>query len=280
MLNEPPDHERRRLHPLERPIEPSPQQPRRDDQQVMLHIPFVKPYFIWGIIVINVVIFAIGEFSPTLGFNFIFYGANNQVAVLIDGEYLRLFSAMFLHGSLPHVFFNMYSLYAIGSSVEGLFGHTRLALIYVLGGLTGSLLSVLFNGPMVVSVGASGAVFAVFGAEIIYVYQHRKLLGDNGRRQLRQLLIFAGINFAFGLLSSLNLGAVSIDNWAHIGGFLGGAFLTWYIGPLFLLRRHPQREGAFLAEDANPLRKSYQAVSLYTAALLGLLIAASLIMRQ
>ncbi|HEX2620572.1 MAG TPA: rhomboid family intramembrane serine protease [Phototrophicaceae bacterium] len=277
MLNEPPDHQRR-VHPLERPPQ-TPAEHQPEEQQVMLHIPFVKPYIMWGLIAVNVLIYVIGWLIPRVGNDFLFYGANNQTAVLIDGEYVRLLYAMFLHASPAHVFFNMYALYAIGSSVEGLFGHARFIIIYLLGGLTGSLLSILLNGPDVMSVGASGAVFAIFGAEIVYVYQHRKLLGERGRSRLRSLLIIAGMNFALGLATSLNLGGVIIDNWGHVGGFLGGILLTWYIGPLFLLRRHPQREGAFLAEDANPLIKNYQVVSLYSAALIGILIVATLIMR-
>jgi rhomboid protease GluP len=278
MLNEPPDPQRRRVHPLERPPEPPPEQ-QHQGQQVMLHIPYVKPYMTWLLIGINVLIFAAGWASPELQRTFFLNGANNQTEVLINGEYLRLFYAMFLHAGIAHIFFNMYSLYVIGSTVEGLFGHLRFAIIYLVGGLTGSILSVLFNGPAVNSVGASGAVFAIFGAEIVYLYHHRKLLGARGREQLRTLLIFAAMNFGIGILSSLDPGGVSIDNWGHIGGFIGGAALTWYIGPIFLLKRHPTREGAFLADDVNPLHNRYQAVALYISLLLVLLIAATFILR-
>lgn len=278
MLNEPPDHQRRRVHPLERPPEPPPEH-HREEQQVMLHIPYVKPYTTWVLIAINLLVFIIGQLSPELNQALLVNGANNQTQVLVNGEYLRLLYAMFLHAGLAHIFFNMYSLYVIGATVEGLFGHVRFILIYLIGGLTGSVLSVIFNGPQVNSVGASGAVFAIFGAEIVYLYHHRKLLGANGRQQLRTLLIFAGMNFAIGILSSLNLGAVSIDNWGHIGGFIGGIALTWYIGPVFLLKRHPTREGAFLADDVNPLRSRYQVISLYVAVLLALLIAATFFVR-
>jgi rhomboid protease GluP len=278
MLNEPPDQQRRRVHPLERPPEPPPEH-HREEQQVMLHIPYVKPYLTWLLIAVNVLIFVAGQFSDSIGLMLFREGANNQTEVLVNGEYLRLFFAMFLHAGIAHIFFNMYSLYIIGSTVEGLFGHVRFAIIYLVGGLTGSILSVLFNGPDVRSVGASGAVFAIFGAEIIYLYHHRKLLGARGREQLRTLLIFAGMNFAIGILSSLNLGGVSIDNWGHIGGFIGGIVLTWYIGPVFLLKRHPTREGAFLADDINPLRNRYQIISLYVAVLLMLLIGATFFVR-
>ncbi|MBC8098600.1 MAG: rhomboid family intramembrane serine protease [Armatimonadetes bacterium] len=281
MLNEPQDHQPQRVHPLERaPQAVDPAEVRDEQQQqVMLHIPVVKPYVTIALIVVNLIIFAVGQFSATLGQRFILDGANNQLRVIVDGEYLRLLFAMFLHGSLSHIFINMYSLYVIGSTLESLFGHVRFALIYFLGGLTGSIVSVLFNPPMVNSVGASGAVFAIFGAQLVYLYQHRKLLGAGGRRQFRNLLVIAVMNLAVGILSSLGAGTVRIDNWGHIGGLIGGVALTWYIGPLFLLRRHPQREGAFLAEDVNPLAKRSSVISVYSALLIAILIAATFVMR-
>lgn len=277
MLNEPPDHQRR-VHPLERQPDPvSETQQAQPEQRVMLHIPVVQPYITYLLIAINVLVFVVGEFNPSMGSAFVENGANNQVLVLADGEYLRLLYAMFLHAGFAHVFFNMYALFAIGASVERMFGHVRFGLIYLLGGLTGSILSVVLNGPRIYSVGASGAVFAIFGAQIIYLYQHRKLLGENGWRELRSLLFYAGLNLLIGLTSALSPGGVNIDNWGHIGGLAGGVILTWFTGPVFLLRQHPRHDGAFLAEDANPLRRSYQVYFLFTAALLAMLIAATLI---
>src|SRR5690606_30425031 len=113
--------------------------------------------------------------------------------VLVQGQYHRLFTAMFLHAGLLHIFFNMYALYLFGSILEPLFGHLRFIIIYLLGGLTGSVLSVVLGDPnppfaqMVfagASVGASGAVFAIFGAEMVFIYRHRALLGERGRAQL------------------------------------------------------------------------------------------------
>ncbi|MCU0500117.1 MAG: rhomboid family intramembrane serine protease [Anaerolineae bacterium] len=275
MLNEPPPPEKR-PHPLERkPIDETTANPNR----VMLHIPISKPYVTYGLLALNIVIFVVGLLIPNLDRQLLLGGANNQILVLREGEYLRLFSAMFLHGGLIHLFFNVYALFIVGTNIEGLFGHVRFTLIYVLGGVTGSLLSVLFNSPQTLSVGASGAVFALFAAELIYLYQHRKLLGPNGREQFKNLLILAGLNFALGIFSSLGLTSMNIDNWGHIGGFIGGVILTWYIGPILMIRQHPQREGAYLAEDINPLAQRYQVISLYSAALLAVLIVATLVSR-
>lgn len=283
MLNEPPDKPTRKRHPLERAPQPSPGPAGGDGerrQQVMLHIPVVRPIVTYVLMAINIVIFVAGFVSPTLQQSLIVSGANNRMAVLMDGEHLRLVTAMFLHGGPAHIIFNMYALYAIGGTVEGLFGHARFLLVYALGGLTGSLASILLNDPFTLSVGASGAVFAIFGAEMIYLYQHRKLLGENGRRQLQSLAIVALLNLAIGFLGAVTPDGARIDNWGHVGGFIGGVVLTWYIGPLFLLRRHPEREGAYIAEDVNPLSGRYQVVSLYGAALLAVLIVATLLARS
>lgn len=288
MLNDPPpDNKGRRLHPLEQQAEDyrkaqesgvDPEQPKR--QQVMLHIPVARPLLTQALIALNAAIFVVMYFFITPDqleqvFNF---GANNQVAVLQNAEFHRLLTAMFMHGGIAHIVFNMLALYYIGSTVERFYGHIRFALVYFLGGLAGSILSVMLNGPNVQSVGASGAVFAIVGAEIAFLYHHRKLLGQVAQSRLRQLIIIAGLNFAIGFASSLTPSAVSIDNWGHVGGFVGGLALAWLITPVFNLKRHPQRPGAFTTEDINPLDGRFQVLMIYISVLLVMLIAATLLL--
>jgi rhomboid protease GluP len=274
MLNEPPENNRR-PHPLElKPKAPPPPSSEQGEQGTM-HIPSVPPNLTRFLIAINVFIFVVfGLFLPDIYADLVAQGANQQQRVLRGAEYHRLFTAMFLHGGLAHLFFNMYALYIIGSRVEMLFGHLRFTLIYFLGGLAGSILSVVFSSPFSSSVGASGAVFAIFGAEMIFLYQHRKLLGEGGKREFKSMLWIAGLNFAIGIFSSLSDSPVRIDNWGHVGGLVGGLILTWFIAPLFLLKRHPERELSFIAYDVNPLKDRYQAISLYIAGLLFILIIA------
>lgn len=281
MLNDPPPEKKRRQHPLERQEDEAPQKAKASNaQRVMLHIPVVKPNVTYALIAINIVIFIVMYFGvSTAELNRITdWGANNQTGVLENGEFHRLVTAMFMHGGIAHIVFNMMALYFIGQTVERFFGHVRFAIVYLLGGLLGSVLSIVLNGPSVYSVGASGAVFAIVGAEIVFLYKHRKLLGEVGQAQLRQLLIIAGLNFAVGFGSSFTAGQVQIDNWGHVGGFIGGLVLAWFIGPFFSLKRHPARENALTTEDVNPLENHFQTVVLYISALLALLIAASLLL--
>ncbi len=239
------------------------------------------------LLAINVVVFAIRLISPDLDQQFFEWGANNHNSVFFDGEFYRLLTSMFLHastysirGSLAlenslHLILNCYIIYVTGRQIEPLFGHIRFATIYLLGGITGSIASALLSPPIVFSVGASGAAFAILGAQFIYLYKHRRLLGAGGRAQMQSLISLAVINLGFGLLSSVSSSGARIDNWAHIGGAVGGLVLAWFIAPFFLPRRHPDQPDALIAEDINPLRSKTWAISLYVAALLVVLIIGS-----
>jgi rhomboid protease GluP len=284
MLNNPPP---KRPHPLEdRPEPPAPPNPEAQEQppqrpQIALRIPVVRPNVTYVLLAVNVIVFAIGLLSPQMGATFFREGASRPMDVLIQGEYYRLLTAMFLHAGLLHILFNAYALYIIGSSIEPLFGHVRFAIIYILGGLSGSVLSVALGdlSANVGSVGASGAVFALFGAEMVYLYRHRKLLGERANVQLRSLLMLLAVNFFIGIASTAPGASVRIDNWAHLGGLVGGVILTWLIGPYFALKRHPVVTDALAAEDVNPLESKYWAVSLFLIALVGILAVVTLLVR-
>ena len=259
----------RRTHPLERrlPSTPGPSAPRPPQRRPGPRLPMVPPRVTLALLAINVGVFALGTLLPVVGRQLFQTGASRSYEVLVQGEVQRLFTAMFLHAGMMHLFFNMYALYIIGRGVEGLCGHARFLLIYLLGGLTGSLLSVALGSPdpwlSAPSVGASGAVFAIFGAEMVWLYRHRRLLGAAAGRQLRSLLMLLGINLAIGLLSSVGAAGIRIDNWAHLGGLAGGLALTWVIGPVFKPQPHPLQPGVLQLRDSNPLRAGLWLVALY-----------------
>lgn len=295
MPNDPsrPPQRNRRPHPLEQqpPLRRSYDDDDNGDDDnggarrpgmLPVRLPLTNPIATYVLIGINSLIFVVTHFvmSPLELRDVYNWGASNHTAVLEFGEYYRLITAMFLHGGLPHVLFNMYALYIIGQTVERFFGTPRFLLIYFLGGLGGSVLSVLLNSPQVTSVGASGAVFAIFGAEMVFLYRHRRLLGPAATFQLRQLLVIAGINFAYGLATSLAPGdGVRIDNWGHVGGWLGGLALAWIIGPILVVRPHPHEPGMLVGEDLNPLEDRYQPLLAYAVLLLGLLAVGTLVVR-
>ncbi len=199
-------------------------------------------------------------------------GAKINEFIIQDREVYRLLTAMFLHGNLIHLFFNGYALYVIGTNVERVYGHARFLLIYFLGGLTGSLFSLLFSSYA--SVGASGAIFALFGAELVFVYRHRDLFGRAAYRQLQNMIFLLALNILIGLSPGSR-----IDNWGHMGGFLAGVGLSWLIGPVFRLlladgrpwsALEPPAPGAPLPAlelvDDNPLQKRLFVPFAYAAA--------------
>lgn len=135
----------------------------------------------------------------------------NSAADIRDGEYYRLLSSMFLHADIFHLAINMYSLFVVGPTVIFLFGLPGFAIIYLLAGIGGSLTSSIFN-PKVPSVGASGAIFGLVGALLVFAIltQQLALIGN---------IVFVIILNAFIGFSSQN----RIDNLGHFGGFLSGA---------------------------------------------------------
>jgi len=146
-----------------------------------------------------------------------------QVNIYVfQGDYWRLFSSMFIHADIAHIVGNMLFLLIFGLRSEEMFSLPEYLSIYVLGGLTGNLLSLLLLPSETISVGASGAIFAMFGASIIYT-----------RRSFRQSIIGALIYAFFLLFLSSGVG---VNNFAHIGGLVTGLV----IGYLLATRRKPE----------------------------------------
>ena len=164
------------------------------------------------------------SFTDTDGRVLVTLGAkvNEKIA---DGEVWRLFTATLLHGSIIHLFFNLYALFALGPMLEGYLGPARFTAIYVLGGLFGSLFSYAFSPAN--SVGASGAIFGIIGATTVYFFRYRNNFGAHGRAVLQNMIVVIVINLLFGLSAS------NIDNWGHIGGLLGGAFVALGLLPRY-----------------------------------------------
>ena len=144
---------------------------------------------------------------------------------IAQGEVWRLFTAIFLHGGVVHVMFNLYALYALGPLLEGYTGHTRFLTIFLVSGLYGSLFSYALSGP--VSVGASGAIFGLLGGISIYFLKYHSNFGMQGRAILQNMAIVLVLNLIIGFSSGF------IDNWGHIGGLVGGALITFGIMPRY-----------------------------------------------
>lgn len=137
-----------------------------------------------------------------------------------DGEWYRLGTAMFLHFGLVHLAVNMWALWDAGRLVERLYGRLRFATIYFASGLTGNLLSLIVQGERAISGGASGAIFGVYGALLTCLWRERRQVHPVEFRWLfGGAVVFSAATLGFGLLIP------GIDNAAHIGGLISGAFI-------------------------------------------------------
>lgn len=140
----------------------------------------------------------------------------NLAPLVSDGETWRLLASTFLHGGLLHIAFNMYALYQAGQLVERLFGSFAYALIYFAAGLLASVASIWWQ-QQTLSVGASGAVFGVYGALLAYLALQRGSIPMAVFRDIRSsTLLFV----AYALVAGFTL--PGIDNAAHLGGLAAG----------------------------------------------------------
>ncbi len=145
------------------------------------------------------------------------------------GEYWRLLTVTLVHAPLAvmplHLIFNMYALYLAGTIVEQLYGAPVFALMYVLCGIAASVSSFLFGGNEP-SVGASGAIFGLFGVLLAASRTHHPVLDRQGQMFLGQIGSLIVINLLFGFML-----AGVVDNSAHVGGLIAGVWLGLMLVP-------------------------------------------------
>jgi rhomboid protease GluP len=144
------------------------------------------------------------------------FGGNNSQLILSEGQIYRLLSSMFLHGSITHLAFNMFSLYQLGPLVTQLYSKKSFYLIYFVSGLIGSIFSIALQNQ-ILSVGSSGAIFGLMGALFVWAIINKK------REAINVILINVIINIALGL------SLPNIDNLAHLGGFVGGVVVGYIV---------------------------------------------------
>ena len=146
------------------------------------------------------------------------FGANFR-GLVQAGEVWRLATSMFLHIGLIHLVVNMYSLLIIGKQLESFLGKWKFLIVYLGSGILGSLLSVVVHSS--ISAGASGAIFGLLGSLLYFGYHYRLYLGTVLKTQVIPIII---INLLIVFM------VPGIDNFAHIGGLVGGYLLTMILG--------------------------------------------------
>lgn len=177
-----------------------------------------------SLIALNIVVYIITIYLNLKWGNGSFLDMDAGVLVLMgakynplisSGQYFRLITCMFLHGGLMHIAFNMYALNAIGPLVERVYGKSKFLIIYFTAGICSSLLSYKFSNA--ISVGASGAIFGLLGAVLVFGF---KMKNSIGKQFMNSILQVIAINIFIGLALP------NIDNFGHMGGLLGGLVVS------------------------------------------------------
>lgn len=148
-------------------------------------------------------------------------GAIYGPATVLYHEWWRLVTAMFLHGGMTHLLMNMFSLYLIGRGVEQYFNAKSYLSLYFVSGIIGGLVSIIVH-PVSVGVGASGAIFGVFGALGGFFMAHREKIESHTKAFMKDFAIIIGINLVIGF------SIPSVDVSAHVAGLIVG-FIGGYV---------------------------------------------------
>lgn len=162
-------------------------------------------------------------------------GAMFAPAVLIGQEYYRLVTAMFMHFGIDHIINNMIVLFALGDHLERALGHIKFLILYLVCGIGSNVISMMLGGAdsMIVSAGASGAVFGVTGGLLAAVLVNRGRLEN---LSMRQMVIMIALSLYLGFTES------GVDNIAHISGLILGVIFG------LILYRRPKR---YVREETN-----------------------------
>ena len=195
-----------------------------------------KPVVTYLLLVINVMIFMYISIYHGIDSNVTYNLANNYVGIQ-NGEYYRMFTSMFLHANIYHLIFNMYALYVMGPQVERYYGKLKYLFVYILGGLMGSVFSCVFSDANTYGIGASGAIFALFGSVAYFSYHYRATLQGLLRSQIVPVIM---VNIILGFLMP------GVDVLAHIGGLIGGVLVSMWIGIGDKERKLDQVNGAIV----------------------------------
>lgn len=174
-----------------------------------------KPWVTYIIMGINILVYLLTAFLSNdimiSDYHVLIYLGAKVNELISAGEYYRLVTNIFLHGGLIHLALNMYSLYIIGPLVEKVYGRVKYIAIYFIAGIVASLFSYIFSKGL--SIGASGAIFGVLGATLIFAIKIKKTIGKDFYNNILQVMV---VNLIIGF------SIPNIDNFAHIGGILGG----------------------------------------------------------
>jgi rhomboid protease GluP len=202
--------------------------------------------------IINVVVFIIPLFVPQWDMTIYIAGVLHGYEIFVDGQFYRFISSMFMHSGAMHIIMNTLSIYMVGQVLEKLFKPSTYLSIYFITGIFGSLFLLAIN-MNTQAVGASGAIFGIFGALAGFAWVHRKRMHDEFIKFIR----------SFGMILLLNLGLglaiPEIAMSAHIGGLVTG------IVSGVVMAKYPNHLWAYLLGSFTLIFLSYNYLSSFYA---------------
>ncbi len=178
-----------------------------------------KPYITYFIMMICILLYIIPKLLGNYDQIIYDYGLIGEAVK--NGDFFRLITSEFLHASAVHLLVNMYSLYIIGTQIESFLGKKKYILIYLMSAVFASLLSITLGDLTSISIGASGAIFGLLGSLLYFGYHYRVYLGNVIKSQIIPIIL---LNLIIGFSIQ------GIDNFAHIGGLVGGVLVTKALG--------------------------------------------------
>jgi rhomboid protease GluP len=210
----------------------------------------------YSLMFISTVVFLISLIAPKLEVSIYVAGALHDYEIFVEGQVYRFISSMFIHSGAMHIVMNMLSLYMVGQILEKLFRPLTYLSIYFVTGIFGSLLFLYINTDGQ-AVGASGAIFGIFGALAGFAWVHRKTMHDEFMRFIQSFGMILLINFALGLAIP------EIAMSAHIGGLITGIISG------IIMAKYPNYLWAYLLVSFTLIFLSYNYIaSLYATSFL------------
>jgi len=209
-----------------------------------------QAYVTWAIIAINVLVFVVdGALGGGISLTGSGGGPLSEAGFVdgrpvADGEWWRLLTGAFLHLNVLHIAFNMYAFWLFGPIMEQMYGHVEFAVIYLLCALGGNVLTILL-APDVPALGASGAIFGLFGLAFIVSRRRHLLLGPQARAVLSQV----GTLLVLNLIITFTIPFIS---WTgHVGGLIVGGVIGLLLAPSNV----PSMGGMWRAPDGSLLAR-------------------------
>ncbi|SDZ13096.1 Membrane associated serine protease, rhomboid family [Evansella caseinilytica] len=190
---------------------------------------FIRYYkVVTTLVAIHIILYIWMDYFPLLGGrNIYLFGVGSNLNITM-GEYWRLLTPIFLHGSLMHMLFNSFSLILFGPALEQMLGKTRFIAAYLGAGVLANIATYFVGSPTLLHLGASGAIYGLFGI-YLYIVLFRPQLMDRGNSQLILTILIIGVVMTF-----LNPRG-NINILGHVFGLIAGAA----IAPLVLFKVNP-----------------------------------------